>query len=411
MRYVIVGAGAAGAQAAEDLRKIDPRGDILIIGDEAYPPYSRCLISRYVDGRLSEKDLYFKSTRFLDAWNLRGMFGVKVTAVDRQSKTILCDNGASYSYDRLLLATGSRPWLPPVPGLELREVHTFHSLDDAKRVANLSKTAQAAVIVGAGLAGLEAAYALARRGLKVTVIERCTQILPKQFDQQSADMISADLQAMGVEFLLNESLASIDGNECVASVTVGKNVRIPTDFVVVATGVTPNKDLAAAAGLKTNEGILVDDFLRTSDPNIYAAGDAIEIQDDLGAKRALSATWFNAILQGKYAAYNMGGTERLYTATVGMQNAVQFHRLPAISCGQILVEGGLHEDYEVISVREGNKSYKKLVLKGGKIVGLIFVGDIQKAGFYFALMREKVDVSAYRNKLLDSDFSYAVFHK
>ncbi|MGQ9662765.1 MAG: NAD(P)/FAD-dependent oxidoreductase [Kiritimatiellia bacterium] len=340
MRYVVVGAGAAGAQAAEDLRKINPQGDILIIGDEAYPPYSRCLISRYVDGRLSEKNLYFKTTRFLDAWNLRGMFGVKVMAIDRQSRKILCDNGASYSYDRLLLATGSRPWLPPVPGLELRGVHTFHSLDDAKRVANLAKTAQAAVIVGAGLAGLEAAYALARRGLKVTVIERCTQILPKQFDQQSADMIVADLQAMGVEFLLNESIASIDGNECVASVTVGQNLRIPTDFVVVATGVTPNKDLAAAAGLETNEGVLVDDFLRTSDPNIYAAGDAIEIQDDHGTKRALSATWFNAILQGKYAAYNMGGTERRYTATVGMQNAVQFHRLPAILCGQILVEGG-----------------------------------------------------------------------
>jgi NAD(P)H-nitrite reductase large subunit len=179
--------------------------------------------------------------------------------------------------------------------------------------------------------------------------------------------------------------------------------------LVIATGVEPNKALAAQAGLDTSRGIRVNDFLQTSDPDIFAAGDAIEIADISTGRQVPSATWFNAVLQGRYAGQNMAGKGRRYLGSVGIQNAVQFHQIPAISFGQTLVDSDNHDDYEVISTNEGRCVYKKLVLKGYRIVGMIFVGDIQKSGFYSALIRHQVDVSRYRAKLLDKDFSYAAF--
>lgn len=410
MRYVIVGASAAGAQAAEDIRKLDPEGDIRLIGAEPHPPYSRCLISRFVDGRLSEEHLFFKTRRFAETWKIETTIGTKVAQIDRANKTVTCENGDRYTFDKLLLATGSRPWTPRLEGIERQGVSTFHGMADARALAARAKDATSAVVIGAGFVGLEAAYALARLGLKVTVVERCPQILPNQLDARGAGIIHADLEAMGVEIILDESVSSIDGNGSVTGVTVAEKPHVQADLVIVATGIEPNKELAVEAGLDTDRGVVVDEYLQTSDPNIFAAGDVIEVSDVSTGKRVPSATWFNAVLQGKYAAYNMTGHRRRYTGAVGIQNAVQFHQIPAISFGQTLVESDSHEDHEVLSMREGDKVYKKLVLKGNHIVGMIFVGDIQKSGFYNALIRHQVDVSAHRSKLLDPDFSYAAFH-
>ena len=410
MKYVSIGASAAGAQAAEDLRALDAASEIRLITEESGPPYSRCLISRYADGRLSESDLRFKTDHFASDRRLRYTAGVRVAALDRAAHTVTCDNGETVPYDKLLLATGSRPWVPNIAGRERKGVYTFHSLQDAKAVAAEAETAREAVVIGAGFVGLEAAYALARRGLKVTVIERCGQILPNQLDAHGAAIIQRDLAALGVEIILDESVSAIDGNGRVTGVTLGERPHVHADLVIVATGVEPNKQLAADAGLETARGIRVNDCLQTTDPDIFAAGDAIEIADITTGRQTPSATWFNAVLQGKYAAHNMAGGRRRYTDAVGIQNAVQFHRIPAISFGQTLVDADSHEDYEVVSEHDGDRVYRKLVLKGNRIVGMIFVGDIQKSGFYTALIRHQVDVSRFRTKLLDKDFSYAAFH-
>lgn len=410
MKYVIIGASAAGVQAAEDLRNLDPEGDIRLISEESGPPYSRCLISRYADGRLTEDKLLFKTAHFAEDLGLRHDAGIRVVAIDRDARTVSCDNGERVAYDRILLAMGSRPWVPRIPGLDRAGVHTFHSLEDAKRVAVAAEMAREAVVIGAGFVGLEAAYALARRRLAVTVIERCGQILPNQFDSRGAAIIRDDLESLGVRIVLDQSVSAIDGNGRATGVTVADKPHVRADLVVIATGVEPNRDLAAQAGLETARGIRVNDFLQTSDPDIFAAGDAIEIADISTGRQVPSATWFNAVLQGRYAGQNMAGKGRRYLGSVGIQNAVQFHQIPAISFGQTLVDSDNHDDYEVISTTEGQSVYKKLVLKGNRIVGMIFVGDIQKSGFYSALIRHQVDVSRYRAKLLDGDFSYAAFH-
>ncbi|MFZ5800971.1 MAG: NAD(P)/FAD-dependent oxidoreductase [Candidatus Omnitrophota bacterium] len=408
MRYTIIGSSAAGAQAAEELRALDKDSTIVVVSQEGHLPYSRCLISRYADGRLPESGLYFKTQDFFKRYGIAGILHTQVTKIDRAAKKLICENAQEIEYDKLLIAVGARPRVPKIDGLGLTGVTCFHSLDDACRVAHSVTFAKAAVVVGAGFIGLEAAYALARRGLKVTVIERCSQILPNQLDATASKIIQQDLEGLGVEMILNESIVSINGTDSVCDVTTADKTHIKCELVVIAAGITPNKELAEQAGLDTDKGILVDEFLRTSDTDIFAAGDCIEIQDISTGKRVLSATWFNAVLQAKFAARNMAGERRRYTGAVGIQNAVQFHQIPAISFGKTLIEDENSDGYEVVSIHSGSL-YKKLVLKDNKIRGMIFVGDIAKSGFYAALIRHEVDVSKYRDKLLDADFSYAYF--
>jgi len=416
MRYVIIGASAAGAQAAEELRRLDREAKITVITAEKYFPYSRCLISRFVDGRLGEDNLYFKTKHFFKDYRVEGVLNARVTGIDKGAKKVVCEDKKEFPYDRLLVATGSSPWLPKVDGVGLEGVFSFHSLDDAHSVLDRMKQTDRAVVLGAGFVGLEAAYALSKRGLKVTVVEKASQILPNQLDVTGSQIIQRDLEELGVEIILDESLVSINGgkgggkgeNNEVRSVTLADKSQIPCGVVIIATGMRPNKEVAAESGVGTGRGILVDEFLRTSEPDIYAAGDVIEVDDVATGKRITSATWFNAVLQGKFAAYNMAGLRKIYYQAVGIQNAVQFHQVPAISFGKTQVDAEDEQDYDVISIHKG-KVYKKLVLKKDRICGMIFVGDIARSGFYAALIRSRVDVSGYEDKLLDSDFSYAYF--
>ena len=306
----------------------------------------------------------------------------------------------------MLLATGSRPHIPRIAGVELGNVHSFHSMEDAERIADAAQTVDSVVVLGAGFAGLEAAYALARRGKKVTVVEMMGQILPNQLDWAGSQIIHQDLERAGVQILLNTSVGAINGETSVSSVTLTDNTNLLADLVVIATGIRANKELAEQAGLATNRGVVVNETMQTSNPDIYAAGDVIEIEDISTGRRVCSATWFNAVVQGKYAAFNMTGRKRVYSEAVGIQNAVQFHHVPAISFGQTLAGGEIDPDYETMALQKDGV-YKKLVLKDNVLRGMIFVGDIAKAGFYAALIRHRVDISSHKTRLLDDDLSYA----
>ncbi len=410
MRYVIIGASAAGVQAGEELRKIDKESKITIISAEKYHPYSRCLISRYVDGRLKADDLYFKTKHFFNDYNIDGVLQTKIAEIDRNANKVISEDSKEFPYDKLLIATGSSPAIPRIDGIDLDGVFFFHSLDDANAIIQKIDKVKNAVVLGAGFVGLESAYALAKQGLKVTVVEKASQILPNQLDVTASLIIQKDLENLGVEILLNQSVNSINGTGVVESVTLSDKSMIPCDILIIAVGMKPNKDLAVESNINTDKGIVVDEFLRTSDPNIYSAGDVIEIQDVSTGKRVTSATWFNAVLQGKFAAFNMAGISRRYTQAIGIQNAVQFHQIPAISFGKTQINEEDERDYDVMSIHKDNV-YKKLILNNGRICGMIFVGDIAKSGFYAALIRYGIDVSEFRDKLLDYDFSYAYFRE
>lgn len=406
MNYVIIGGSAAGAQAAEELRAHDPDASISLFSDEAVVPYSRCLLSRYADGRVTEKGLYFKTDHFFEDNGIDGYIGTKITHINRGNKTVTTETGENIPYDKLLLATGSNPWAPDIPGNDLNGVYHFHKLSEVKKILSEAEKAEQIVIVGAGFIGLEAAYSLKKLGKAVTVVERSSQILPIPLDGPSSRIIQKDLEEWGVEIILNESVFSINGEGDIHDVSLGDKSRLPADLVIIAAGVRPNKELAADAGLETGQGVLVDDFMQTSDPDIYAAGDIIEIEDVSTGVRTVSATWYNAVLQGKYAAYNMAGKRRRYIDTVGIQNAVQFHHVPAISYGLTRIDPEKHSTCEVMSIHKDGV-YRKLVLNDNHVTGMIFVGNIEKSGFYAALIRHRVDISPFKEKLLDDDFGFA----
>ena len=408
--YVIIGASAAGIQAAEDTRRLDPDAEITVISAEKHYPYSRCLISRYVEGKLTPEGLRFRTGHFFEDQNVRALLGTRVERIDAAAKQVHCADGPTLSYDKLLLATGARPATPPIPGAQLGNVFTFHTMADAEHIVAAAQDSEHIVVLGAGFAGLEAAYALARLGKKVTVIERAGQILPNQLDLAGSRVIHDDLTRAGVHIILNSSVSEIRGEDNVRNVALTDHSIIMADLVVLATGIRANKELAEAAGLATNRNITVNEFMQTSNADIYAAGDVIEIEDVATGRRVSSATWFNAILQGRFAAYNMTGRRRPYSDAVGIQNAVQFHHVPAISFGQTLVGVEDTEGFEVMTWERAGV-YKKLVLQGERLCGMIFVGDIAKAGFYAAIIRHRVDVSAFKDKLLDNDFSYAYLLK
>jgi nitrite reductase (NADH) large subunit len=404
--YVIIGASAAGIQAAEDIRRLDAQGQITVLSAEKHYPYSRCLISRYVEGKLAPADLQFRTGHFFEDWGVRGLLNTLVERIDPQTKQVHCADKSVIPYDKLLLATGARPATLRIPGVQLNNVFTFHTMEDAERIVTAAKIGENVVVLGGGFAGLEAAYALVRSGKKVTVVERAGQILPNQLDPAGSRIIHEDLAHSGVKIILNSSVSEILGGSSVHSVALTDHSILPADIVVLATGIRPNKELAEAAGLATNRGIIVNEFMQTSNPDIYAAGDVIEIEDVATGRRVSSATWFNAVLQGKYAGFNMAGHRRPYSDAVGIQNAVQFHHVPAISFGQTLVGVEDTDEYEVITLETAGV-YRKLVLKENKLCGMIFVGDIAKAGFYAAIIRHRLDIFKVKDKLLDTDFSYA----
>jgi NAD(P)H-nitrite reductase large subunit len=406
MKAVIIGGSAAGIQAAEELRGLEPQAEITVISDEPHYPYSRCLISRHVEGKLAPEGLRFRTGRFFEQHGINGWLGSRVERINSEGKTVHLADGRQAPYDRLLIATGARPFVPGIPGLKQGNVFTFHSMADAEAIVSAAQDARQVVVLGAGFAGLEAAYALARRGKQVTVVERMGQILPNQLDWTGSAIIQSDLERSGVRILLDNSVAAVEGSDAVSSVALTDRSSLVADMVIVATGTRPNVELAQQAGIATQRGIIVDAYLQTSAPDIWAAGDVIEIDDISTGRRLCSATWVNAILQGRFAAWNMAGRRRLYTDAVGIQNAVQFHHVPAISFGQTLVGADSAEDFEVMTLRQG-QVYKKLVLQDDILRGMIFVGDIAKAGFYAALIRHRVDLSAVKQRLLDDDFSYA----
>jgi NAD(P)H-nitrite reductase large subunit len=341
---------------------------------------------------------------------VRGLLNTLVERIDPQTKQVHLADQSALPYDKLLLATGARPATPRIPGAQLGHVFTFHTMEDAERIVDAARTGEHAVVLGGGFAGLEAAYALARTGKKVTVVERAGQILPNQLDLAGSRIIHDDLTRSGVHIILNASAAEMRGEGQVRAVALTDQSVLSADVVVLATGIRPNKELAEAAGLATNRGIVVNETMQTSNADIYAAGDVIEIEDIATGRRVCSATWFNAILQGKFAASNMAGRRRPYSDAVGIQNAVQFHHVPAISFGQTLVGVEDTEEFEVMT-QEKTGVYKKLVLQENRLCGMIFVGDIAKAGLYAAVIRHRLDISGVKERLLDSDFSYAALLK
>mgnify|MGYP001585865892 CR=1 FL=1 len=404
MRHVIVGASAGGMAAAEAIRKRDPFAEIVMLTDESRPPYYRPLIPYLIYDGKPESEIVREPC--LTPKNLDLRLDARATKLDPAAHTLMLADRTTLSYDRLLLATGASPTRPDIAGLKGPGVFTLRKWEDALAIATAAKGVTRAVVLGAGRIGMKSAFALRHLGLSVTVVELLDRIVPQQLDAASAVIFAEAVKNAGVETILGHTLKKINRRTGkITSVALDDDRKIKTDLVVVGVGVRPNLDLAVAGGLKVNRGLLVDDHLRTSEPDVFAAGDVVETKDVVTGESIVSGIWTNAATMGRIAGDNMAGGTSVYEGAFGLLNAMELGGLPVISVGDIHSEPG--DGVEVFVEQRGPAPrYRKLVFRENRLIGLVLVGVIERAGVYQTLIREKVDVSALRRELLGPRFHY-----
>lgn len=395
MDYLIVGHGPAGISAAREILKNDPRCRMTLISKEGCPPYSRPLLSHLLAGECPEERIFLNLDKLQDG-RVTLKLGVAVQRLDPASKRVLVANGEELPYDRLLLAVGGVPIIPPIEGLEGEDVFGFNSLDDLNRIRSGVARGERAVVLGGGLVGLQAAWALRERGMEVIVVEILEQILGSVLDREGAGMVARHMETHGVRLRCGNSVQKINRSEAgkVSSVLLDDGERIECGAVIVATGVRPNLELVRATPIRTAEGIIVDSLLQTNLPGIFAAGDVAECHDLAWEQHRVNANWTNAVEQGRVAGRNMCGLTTEYRGSLAL-NSLSFCGLPCITMGLTRPPNGYRE---VTRIDRKRSIYKKLVLKDERIVGAIFIGEVRGAGTVGRLLRERIELSGIADK-------------
>lgn len=404
MKYVVVGNSAAGLFAVEELRRRDPEGKITVLTADNVPYYSRCLTTYYIAGDIPLGRLYLRPDDFAPRLGLEIAYGAEVTGLNVQKQVVITQDGREWPYDRLLLATGASANTLTVPGADLPEVFTLRHMSDARAIDALIPSCREAVVVGGGLVSLKSAYALLKRGLKVTVVVSSTRVLSQMLDNRSARYVAGHLANHGLNLILGADVAGINGREHVESVTLSYGRELAAQLVIVGKGVRPNTGYLAGSPIAVGQGIQVNDRLETSAPNVYAAGDVAETWDRVLEKYTVNATWPNATAQGRIAGANMTGAGERYLGSMGF-NSVDFFGLSVISAGVVKLPA-LANEGSAWQVREqwkpgpwGIPAYQRLVFKDEILKGYVLLGDTSRAGILTGLIREG---KPYRSRVMEA---------
>lgn len=384
MHYVIIGNSAAGLAGAETIRGLDPSGIISIISDEPHAPYCRPLLTFLLGGEITENGLWLKDRDYYRRWNFTPWLGQRVVQVAAADKTVRLASGTELRYDRLLIASGARPLLPGIPGQELQGVYTIRTLDGLYELrARLTPDSRVAVI-GSGLVGIKTAQALAQRGFKVTLVARKTQVLSRLLDPTAAEMLHQALRGVGVELRFESVPVALEGTKGrVQAVVLANGTEVAADLVIIAIGVSPNIEFLAGTGLDQKNGITIDQTLRTAQEDIYAAGDCVQPLDRLSGAPTYFAIWPAAVEQGRLAGANMAGQPRDYQGLLA-QNTLFVGDLRIIAGGVIYPPDDSYEIYGDPDYRQ--QSYRRLVVRDDRLVGVILVGRVEAAGVYLQLI-------------------------
>lgn len=387
MDYVMIGNSAAAIGCIEGIRSVDAAGPITVISREPYHTYSRPLISYLLHGKTDEARMRYRAESFYKDHGCTPMLGAAAVKIDPEAKKVLLNDGRAVPYGRLLIATGSRPLVPPMDGLELvKNKFTFLSLDDAKALQKALTPESRVLIVGAGLIGLKCAEGIRHCVGSITVVDLADRILPGILDADGAAIIQKHIESRGVKFLLSDSVSRFTADS--AELKSGRTVGF--DVLVVAAGVRPNTELAAGIGAAVGRGILTDARCETTVPGVYAAGDCAEDRDATAGMQRMLGLLPNAYMQGETAGVNMAGGDRLYDKAIPM-NAIGFFGLHVIAAGSY--------DGSAFEVK-GDGSYKKLITKNGLLKGYILIGDVVRAGIYTSLIREKTPLASIDFELI-----------
>jgi NAD(P)H-nitrite reductase large subunit len=407
VKYLIIGNSAGGIGAAEAIRGVDKAGTMSIVSDEPYPAYSRPLISEHLaEGRPLEKMLY-RPADFYEKNKIKTVFGDRVARINFKERNIELAGGRVIAWQKLLLATGGVPIVPDnLEGKDLKGVFTFTTLDDAKTIDSFLKRRQGklkAVVIGGGLIGVSATEALVKRGVEVSIVEMKDFVLNTILDEEAANFEAEALVKAGVDLITGHTVARINGSRLgeVNGVSLDDGRLLSGDMVVIAIGVRPRLDLVGN-GIKTNRGIIVDRRMTTSVPGVYACGDASEAYDFVYGENRLTPVWPNAYIGGRVAGLNMAGKKAEYQGGTAM-NSLKYFGVNIVSAGMVSPPDDSYEDL----IKRGDGIYKKVIIKGGKIAGLILVGDIEKAGIIYNLMKDRINVAAFEETLVADDFGLA----
>ena len=392
-RLVVIGNGMAGIRTVEELLKLDPDGyRITVFGAEPHGNYNRILLSPVLAGEKRFEDIVTHDRAWYARHGIALQAGKPAVGIDRARRVVVAQDGQEVAYDRLLIATGSRPFVIPVPGHQLRGVIAFRDIHDVEAMLAAARSHRHAVVIGGGLLGLEAANGLLRQGMSVTVVHVNDRLMERQLDAPAARLLKAALEKRGMRFLLEANTAEIVGDPRVTAVRFQDGSEIAADLVVMAVGIRPNVDLAKAAGLHVERAIVVDDTLQTAtDPRIYAVGECVQHRNSVYG--LVAPLWEQARV---CAAHLAGIGHRRYGGSV-TATRLKVTGIDLYSAGDFI--GG--PDTEDLLLRDPGRSvYKRLVLKDNRIVGVVLYGEVGDGPWYFELMQAGRDIGPLRQRLL-----------
>ncbi|MDO8602645.1 MAG: FAD-dependent oxidoreductase [Candidatus Omnitrophota bacterium] len=403
MQYVIIGSSAAGISAVEAIRTKDKDSKITVISDEKKPLYSRCLISYLLAGTIDEKKIWYRKDSFFKDNKVDALLGVRVREINAKNKEVILNNKEKVKFDKLLIATGASPKLEDIPGIDKKGVFPLRTIDHTIEVQAMLDRVKSVAVFGGGLIGLRAAYALKIRGKDVSVFVKSESILSQIADKGAAGIMQRRLEEKGIKIFIGVAAKEITGDKSVKGAVLDNGSKYACELVIIGKGVSPNIEIAKDAGIKTNWGILTNDYLETNVKDIFAAGDASETNDIALGESSVNAIWPAACEQGRIAGLNMAGEKEKYQGSLAM-NSIEFFGLPVISVGITRPKSSAYE--ELVKKDTAMNIYKKVVLKDGVIVGVVFVNSIENIGVIGALIRNKADITGIKEIILDDYFDY-----
>ncbi|WP_298433064.1 FAD-dependent oxidoreductase [Geobacter sp.] len=406
MNYVIIGNSVAAVGAVRGIRSIDQSGNITVISRERHVAYGRPLISYLLGGVVTEKRMAYLPEDFYEKNRVNLLLDSEVVGLDAQARKVRLAAGDTIAYDRLLIATGGDPFVPPIEGMADKErIFTFTTWDDAAKIKGVANDIGKVVVIGGGLIGLKAAEGLHLLGKQITIVELADRILSMAFDRPAGRIVAKKMKANGIEVLTEDTVVRIEGEGAdITGVTLRSGDFIPCDTVVVAIGVRPACTFLKGSGIEVNRGIVVDDRMETSIKGVFAAGDVAEARDFFTGVKNPMPIWPDAYIQGDIAGASMAGGTKEYAGGIAM-NSIELFKVPTISMG--ITNPQEPKEFEILTyLDQENYLYRKIVIKDNLLAGAVLVGAVDRAGIFAGLIRDKVDIAPFKEQLLAPDFGF-----
>ncbi|HIV16562.1 MAG TPA: NAD(P)/FAD-dependent oxidoreductase [Candidatus Alectryocaccobium stercorigallinarum] len=400
-QYVIIGNGVAAAGCIEGIRSVDTKSRIAVVSEENRPVYCRPLISYYLEGMTTAEKMMYRRDDFYAANGCDVIYGRKAVKLDPDAKKVYLDDGSEYPYDSVCIAAGSSPVIPPFAGIDtVKNKFTFMTLDDALALENALAPNSKVLIVGAGLIGLKCAEGISGRVASITICDLAPRILSSILDDECAHMMQEAMERRNISFMLSDTAVKFDKNK--AYMKSGKEIDF--DILILAVGVKANTSLIKDAGGAVNRGIITNSRMMTSIPGVYAAGDCTEGFDfSFGSTRIL-AILPNAVMGGRCAGANMAGGHETFENAIPM-NSIGFFGIHAMTAGSYFAEADGGEMYE----EKNGCGIRRLFTKDGYLTGFIIIGDVEPAGIYVNLIRNRIPLSEIDFDLVKRSPSLAAF--